>query len=317
MMTTMWGTKWSVAKALFFLSRYLAFLDVPFAVYFHTTSGLTGKTCHVMFVSVTSSILVGIALAEAILFLRVWAISGRDRILSIYLIFHFTAVHLVQAVLFGLFIGSLEFGPSSSPLPGIIGCFPLPPKSKTLNTLLSALFGLIVANELSILFITFVIGLRKFRDFRNPLIRASRSLVFHVSLSLRPHPYILLAISTTNVVVDLVGPPEYRFLGLVVLQRVMHSILSTRMILHLRGAANDGTKPPTSNVQTGNSGEASRPLSAFLGRQSPMAVSTDLKRTVKRTASAFPGTLLEDIELSEQPSRLRKTSPEEPLCVPL
>ncbi|KAF6758710.1 hypothetical protein DFP72DRAFT_888007 [Ephemerocybe angulata] len=309
-MTTMWGTKWSVAKALFFLSRYLAFLDVPFAVYFHTTSGLTGKTCHVMFVSVTSSILVGIALAEAILFLRVWAISGRDRILSIYLIFHFTAVHLVQAVLFGLFIGSLEFGPSSSPLPGIIGCFPLPPKSKTLNTLLSALFGLIVANELSILFITFVIGLRKFRDFRNPLIR-----VFYVDGF--SYFLVLSAISTTNVVVDLVGPPEYRFLGLVVLQRVMHSILSTRMILHLRGAANDGTKPPTSNVQTGNSGEASRPLSAFLGRQSPMAVSTDLKRTVKRTASAFPGTLLEDIELSEQPSQLRKTSPEEPLCVPL
>ncbi|KAF6764628.1 hypothetical protein DFP72DRAFT_868738 [Ephemerocybe angulata] len=309
-MTTMWGTKWSVAKTLFFLSRYLAFLDVPFAAEIHTTSGLTGKTCHVMFVSVTSSILVGIALAEAILFLRVWAISGRDRTLSIYLIIHFTAVHLVQAVLFGLFIGSLEFGPSPSPLPGIIGCFPLPPKSKTLNTLLSALFGLIVANELSILFITFVIGLRKFRDFRNPLIR-----VFYVDGF--SYFLVLSAISTTNVVVDLVGPPEYRFLGLVVLQRVMHSILSTRMILHLRGAANDGTKPPTSNVQTGNSGEASRPLSVYLGRQSPIAVSTDLTRTVKRTASPFPGTLLEDIELSERSNQLRKTDPEEPLCVPL
>ncbi|KAF5324710.1 hypothetical protein D9611_004127 [Ephemerocybe angulata] len=302
----MWKAKWSFAKALFFLTRYLAFFDVPLAIYFHTSLGLPPRTCQVLFIVETISLLVGVAVAEAILFLRVWALSGRNRKLLIYLTAQYTAVHLVEAVLFGHFLFGLEFGPS--PLPTVIGCLPLPPKKKIQNSMLSALFGLILANELVILFITFFIGLTKFRDLRSPLIKTFYLDGFFYFL-------ILSAISIGNMIVDLVGPPEYRFL-IVVLQRVMHSVLSGRMILHLRGFAN-GSSPTglseglTANDETGPPRFGQNPLLASLKLRNTMQFSADLSRG--NSVSYFPGAHSEDIELPERTPETRKRDPERPI----
>ncbi|RXW17980.1 hypothetical protein EST38_g7880 [Candolleomyces aberdarensis] len=147
----MWSSKWSAAKVLFFLTRYLALIDVPTGIY---------------------------------------CIPPK-------------AVHVAEFVVFFKFLGGLEYG--ASLLPTVIGCMPLPPKSKDANTFLSILFGLILANELSVMIMTLIIGLIKYNDLRSPLVKIFYRDGFFYFL-------ILSAISAGNITADLVGPPEYRFL---------------------------------------------------------------------------------------------------------
>ncbi|TEB36330.1 hypothetical protein FA13DRAFT_1246841 [Coprinellus micaceus] len=193
----MWPAELSAAKVLFFLSRYLALFDVPLAIYYHTSLGLPVRTCQILFSVETTSLLIGVAFAEAILFLRVYALSGRSKKMMVWLVFQFFGVHVAEFVVYILFLRNLQFGPS--PLPTVIGCTPLPPKSQALNIQLSALFGLILANELAILLMTFTIGLMKYRNLRSPLMRIFYRDGFFYFL-------ILSAVSAGNITVDLVGP---------------------------------------------------------------------------------------------------------------
>ncbi|KAJ3533563.1 hypothetical protein NMY22_g7286 [Coprinellus aureogranulatus] len=227
-----WPAPWSAAKVLYLFSRYLVFFDVPFAAHYHTALHLSPKMCCDMFRVGTTSIVLGVLFAEAILFLRVYALSGRNRKLMYYLIFQYIATHFAWISMYGVFLSGVEFGPS--PIPTVLGCVILPPSKELYNTLLAGIFGFIMANEISIALMTFIIGLLKYRNLRrSPLISIFyRDGFFYFA--------ILTAFSVANMIVDLIGPPEFRFL-MVIFQRVMHSILSCRMVLHMRKYAATGS----------------------------------------------------------------------------
>lgn len=300
----MWPAKWSVAKVLFFLSRYSALLDVPLAIYYHTALGLPVRTCRILFSVESSSLLVGVALSEAILFLRVYALSGRNRKFLWVLLFQFFAVHIAEFIIFGNFLTKLEFGPSR--IPTVIGCSPLPPKDPSLNVQLSALFGLILANELAVLLMTFVIGLMKYRNLNSPLIRIFYRDGFFYFL-------VLSAISAGNITADLVGPPEYRFL-IVVLQRVLHSILASRMILHMRDFSNAPTTMPGTSGK-GPGGHSESNLGAFSEPRfhRPNGVQVGTTATIEGADPYFPGAYSESIELSTRRTSGGKRDPENAL----
>ncbi|KAJ3508695.1 hypothetical protein NMY22_g16532 [Coprinellus aureogranulatus] len=220
-----WPAPWSPAKVLYLFSRYLAFFDIPFAVYYHTVLGLKPRMCLDMFRVGTTSIVAGVVFAEAILFLRVYALSGRNRKLMYCLIFQFTATHLAWISMFGVFFSGIEFGPS--PLPSVLGCVILPPKKKIYGTLLAGMFGFLMANEILVALITFIIGLLKYRHMRHsPLITIfyRDGLFYFVSLT---------AFSIANMIVDIIGPPEFRFLMVMQVPPDMPAVPSTHTINHL------------------------------------------------------------------------------------
>ncbi|KAJ3532104.1 hypothetical protein NMY22_g7880 [Coprinellus aureogranulatus] len=146
----------------------------------HTALNITPKTCQDMYRIGKTSLLAGILFAEAILFLRVYVLSGRNRKLMYYLVFQYVATHLTWISMFGVSFMGIEFGPS--PIPTVLGCVILPPKKETYGTLLASMFGCLMVNEicasfltipglgvharpshLAIVSMTFVIGLLEYR----------------------------------------------------------------------------------------------------------------------------------------------------------
>ncbi|KAJ3532997.1 hypothetical protein NMY22_g7520 [Coprinellus aureogranulatus] len=134
------------------------------------------------------------------------------------------------------FIYSLEYGPS--PAPTILGCLPIKGNANHL----SVLYILIVASELSILAITVLILLLKYKRSRSRLVTIfyRDGLIYFL---------IITALSVGNIICNFVAPQGYSYL-LAHPQLVLHSIMSTRMVLHMRKVnESPGTDIPLTDMK--------------------------------------------------------------------
>ncbi|KAJ3545597.1 hypothetical protein NMY22_g2365 [Coprinellus aureogranulatus] len=213
-----WPARWSPAKVLYLFSRYLVFFDIPFAVHYHTVLGLEPK----------------VWLYDCITRRR-----GKPFMISTDMPGYVSrrddtplATHLAWISMFGVFLSGIEFGPS--PLPTVLGCVILPPKKRIYSTLLAGAH-IKPSTRLAIVLMMFIIGLLKYRHLRNsPLITIFyRDGFFYFA--------VLTAFSIANMIVDIIGPIAARISishgyasSTPLCQRVIHSILSCRMVLHMK-----------------------------------------------------------------------------------
>lgn len=191
-------------------------------------------------------VVVVVTVSEAILFLRVYALGGRSRAIGIFLAILYLGIHSAVFASLAKFILSIEYG--ASPLP-IISCFPI----KSNNKLLSIVFILLLVSELVILIMTFWLCFAKHQSTKSPLVATfyKDGLFYFLLLS---------AVSTGNIICNLVAPLPYIYL-LAIPQMVLHSALSTRMVLHIRKLGNGvydtkGEIPLTSLDLSGSEGTA-------------------------------------------------------------
>ncbi|KAF5324885.1 hypothetical protein D9611_004108 [Ephemerocybe angulata] len=177
-----------------------------------------------MFAAATILNSVEVSAAEAILFLRVYALGGTDRRLGAFLLSLYLGVHIAAYALLYKFLNSIVYTPS--PFPSVISCVPI----KVDNHMLSIVFILILASEIVILLLTFWLCVTKHKSTNSPLVGTfSRDGLYYFAL--------ISAMSAGNIICNLVAPAGYIYL-LVIPQMVLHSTLSTRMVLHIRNVGN-------------------------------------------------------------------------------
>ncbi|RXW12101.1 hypothetical protein EST38_g13753 [Candolleomyces aberdarensis] len=95
-----WPTKWSLVKVLYILNRYFL-ADVLFYYLYFMVPNV--ETCRISFIVSGVITLIGIALAEAVIFIRLYALSGQSRIYRIWLPLQFIAVQVAGYCL-GFFV---------------------------------------------------------------------------------------------------------------------------------------------------------------------------------------------------------------------
>jgi len=216
-----WPVPWNIGKVLYFLTRYPVFADT-FMVLYHQFAILDPATCDALYKTIGFLLGVGTLIAESILAVRTWVIWHRDRRVAIGLcaaliLFWIPVFYFLQVALY-----SLVF--TTPPSPNLPGCFLLKQKN-----ILFAVFVLVMVFETLILALTLLKGLEHFRGTNSTLI----SVLYRDGIM----NYIYLCVlSIVNVVVLLTAPHGYSTL-LTALQRALHSILSARILLHLREAA--------------------------------------------------------------------------------
>ncbi|TFK23473.1 hypothetical protein FA15DRAFT_464558 [Coprinopsis marcescibilis] len=269
-----WGSDWTLVKVLYLVSRYSPFFDVPLTVYYNEAMGISPELCYQLLIVLSASIVFGSMIAEgshpnvlyegdltdrrrtAILFLRVAALLGRKRRMNIYLAVHYVIAESGLLTAFIMFIVSLKFG--QSPVPKYINCMIV--DSNFLP--LIAVFGIILFNQAAVMLISVWIGIRKYRNSKGPLVG-----VFYRDGA---GYFILLSMmSAVNLIVAAVGPPEYKYL-FAAPQRVLHSTLSTRMVLHLREIT-DAQRQPTAELSRQQSFKFIPDTSVMLSPTSPTA----------------------------------------------
>ncbi|KAG5637155.1 hypothetical protein H0H81_005599 [Sphagnurus paluster] len=232
-----WKLDWDAGKVLFLLARYSAFLDVPMAIYCghiyltalylfwllnkHAAAlapDVSHNTCYIMQVVRECLVSFGIEFTVVIMSLRTYALWGCDHRILVLLLCLTIAIGIPGILVLVIFLRSLEY--IDPPLPATMhGCYPKPH-----SRILFVDIALVMIFETIILMLTAWIGIKKFRYSRNHLVYTLyRDGIFYFI-------YIFM-VSTHSIVMLVAGPPEFMDF-VITLQRLMHSILGTRIILH-------------------------------------------------------------------------------------
>ncbi|KAJ7115328.1 hypothetical protein C8R44DRAFT_880636 [Mycena epipterygia] len=215
-----WPSRMSLAKVLFFCARYTPFFDVPVGLYYILRPNVALKDCYNLNLTSTVMSVFGIAIGEAILILRTYALSGRDRKILVVFGTIYAVGALSTVVMVGIFLRSMTFGPPI--LAAIPGC------NQTGGNfiLIGICFIIVLVNETALMSYTLWLGVKKYRHSRNLFIATlyRDGIMYFIFLCFG---------SATNFAILVAGAGELQEL-LNTFLRVMHSVLSSRVLLHVR-----------------------------------------------------------------------------------
>ncbi|KLO16853.1 hypothetical protein SCHPADRAFT_195431 [Schizopora paradoxa] len=234
-----WNQRWSVGKALYIASRYLVFVDVSLMLIYLFDSRLETKACHRVYITTTYFSFIGACIAELVLLIRVYAIWKQSAIVLAILCF-MSLVFVITSIL-NLNIHddfrTLKF--FDSPVPSIIPCF-----RPRIEIRAFIDFGCLVLLDLTIVIFTAWGAVTYWKE------NASSPLMSTFYRDGVLYFICLFALSLANVVDFIVGDTPQQG-TLLELQRVIHSVISARIILNLRKvfvASDDETKDFTTVV---------------------------------------------------------------------
>jgi len=225
-----WFTPISLGKVLFFLTRYPVFGETALVLY-HQFAVMGPSRCDAVFKAIGFQLGTGTLIAESILAMRTWVIWHRNPYIAAVLVTGLVTFWTPVFYFLAQALNSLVF--TTAPDPNTPGCF-----LQSQKNILFVVFIIITCFETLILSLTLYRFVPIYRQKKSSLIKTIyRDGVLN---------YVYLCVlSICNVVVLLTAPHGYSTL-LSALQRVLHSVLSSRVLLHLREAANNPVAMDTS-----------------------------------------------------------------------
>lgn len=228
-----WKSKWSFMKGLYLFQRYLPFINsIPRILYYQIGGSLTMTGCRNLYVYNSMSIFVGIVASEFLLTVRTWAVWNRNKRLSVLLSILCILNLASYFVLLALFLNSLIF--STPPHSGFRPCF----LTYSLKKYLGFCWVLVIIWDTLMFMLTSVPGIRAYRSGGNS---ALIKVVYRDGVIYYLYLFVL---SLINIVVVNVFPPDYQNL-LTTMERMLHSVLASRVLLHIRAQAGAGNSTPT------------------------------------------------------------------------
>ncbi|TFK35020.1 hypothetical protein BDQ12DRAFT_326451 [Crucibulum laeve] len=218
-----WHPPYTLGTVLYFLTKYLAFMDSGLAVYHQVAYSLSEKQCAALFRVTGLMVMLGISLAEWILALRVWALYERSRYIAIIIL-----VVGISSLVFST-VGNIAFGQvetftaMATISPSLPGCFPHEgSKAAYIGPVILAL------TETAILALTLIKAIQQSKGGTTSFMRAffRAGIVYY---------FCLQAVSQASWVVLAMHMSDFNYL-VTGLQRSMHSVMSARIILDIRRA---------------------------------------------------------------------------------
>ncbi|KAJ7362890.1 hypothetical protein DFH08DRAFT_1073794 [Mycena albidolilacea] len=215
-----WPSRWSLTKILYILSRYPAFFDVPLVLYYLNPT-VSIEHCAQINTAIAAGNVFGIAIAEAIFVLRTYALSGRQRTVLITFGTLYSVFLVATVSMMAIFLRNMIYSP---PLPHVPGCN----LTGGPFTLVGLSFILVLLNETALMSYTLWIGVKTYRHTTSPLV----TTLYRDGVTY----YVFLFLGSAANVAILIGAPKQLRELLNTPLRVLHSVLSTRALLHVRKA---------------------------------------------------------------------------------
>ncbi|KLO04731.1 hypothetical protein SCHPADRAFT_947481 [Schizopora paradoxa] len=215
-----WPSRWGMPKTLFFLNRYLAFVD-PAMLLVVLVFGGSPEFCVRGFQILGGFSSFGFIIAQIILMMRAWAIWERGIIITTILAIMIVACVGVDVMVLKRYLSGITFIPS--PARVLKGCL-----LSFSTRIVYVDFVLVMFSETVMLILLSLKAVKHFKHSRSTLmVTMYRDGIFYFCF--------IVVTSIANLVTILTAPIElHNFL--IVTQRVLHSIFCTRVLLHIRGA---------------------------------------------------------------------------------
>ncbi|KAL0946530.1 hypothetical protein HGRIS_012739 [Hohenbuehelia grisea] len=223
-----WSSSWNATKIFFLLARYVPFVDAANAFYHNTSASISSEFCLMSYRSSGWLALASICICIVILSIRAWAVSGRQRLLTFGLPVYGSILWVIAVILLWMELNGMEFFTRERLSVGFhfyYGCL----LSKAPG-LLYILWIIMFMAEATLVILMLVRGFTMYRTggFSAFLVGLYKDgfqyyvFVFAVSLL-----GIIASISFRKIVPILVLSME----------RVVHSVVGVRVILHIREQA--------------------------------------------------------------------------------
>ncbi|KAF8683084.1 hypothetical protein AX14_004205, partial [Amanita brunnescens Koide BX004] len=219
--TYMWPVKWNLVSVLFFLTRYLPIVDMTVTLYTEHAAGMTQPLCAVLARTYVWLIYVGMAAAEGLLTLRVWALYGHGRKLTVFLAVVYGGSFVASGVKIYLSLKSLQVMIVTIPgLPSMCAA-----KSYDEELYLYWVFMIIVDAVSCILLLVQLVSAYTTGGLTNLMRVVYRDgVIFYI---------VLLCFSVVNIFAIVMLPADISSL-LTAPERIMHAVLASRVILQTR-----------------------------------------------------------------------------------
>ncbi|EJT96780.1 hypothetical protein DACRYDRAFT_119850 [Dacryopinax primogenitus] len=222
-----WGKGWGLGKILYFIVRYMPFLDFPiwpFADSF-VAGGNLPMDCNVATYFVVITLSIATCVSDVVYGLRTWALWERGRWIGLFLIVAGVAFH-------GTAIALLATSPTRTPvqrIPRLDGCFTPPGDYAQTSAAMWKAFLLTTSYQLVLFIATVIKGVQHFTQSKIQVLEGvlyrDAFFAFLIQIGVE-FVNVALVISTQSVNYSLNGT-----------YRALVSVLSARMILDLREAA--------------------------------------------------------------------------------
>ncbi|KAF6743874.1 hypothetical protein DFP72DRAFT_931144 [Ephemerocybe angulata] len=216
----LWPTDWSFTKVLFILIRYYTFVHTSISNW-HTLGmgSLSHDQCFIFFYADTFSCFLVTMICETISYIRLWAFSGRNTPLLLFLIPYYVTIRTIEIYFLVKFGKSVDF--MKAP---IFDCIPIAGDSK----LLSVVFITVLISQTSITL------LMVYAAYRQRLLTYTGNLakLFYRDGMLY---YICLSFLTVmNIICDFAGPQNG--MQYITVQFMVHSqgVIAGRLLIDLR-----------------------------------------------------------------------------------
>ncbi|KIM49918.1 hypothetical protein M413DRAFT_439047 [Hebeloma cylindrosporum] len=219
-----WTSKWNFIKVLFLLQRYLPLFDTAFLTLYHQNQrNADPGICHILYRAQAWGWLIGTISSEMLLTLRAWAVWHRPMFLTITLPILFTLAFGTCFVLNIIFDQYLQISPV--PFPQFPGCF-----VTGASSFVSVNYMVALAWDTLVLILIMIPGIRAYYA------GGSSTLMKTVYRDGVNYYLYLAALSILNVTAIQHFTPGSKFL-MISMERVFHSVLASRVLLHIRHQA--------------------------------------------------------------------------------
>ncbi|KIJ12972.1 hypothetical protein PAXINDRAFT_14187 [Paxillus involutus ATCC 200175] len=210
---------WSIGKALFMPTRYIPFIIIPFMLFSSFAVNVGAHTCKTVLCVLVVLETIAITLSQVIFGLRAKATTFSLNLLAVPLTFAAQAYVTAVVCILHSFLPSVTYG--RHPLPINSGCYKTGGSSIDFATYVVIMLADAVTTTLTVY--------RAYRHFRH----TPNALVQNMTRDGVLYCVSVFSMSIANVLIMLLVPPQYTDI-ITVYQTVMHTMLATRMQLHLR-----------------------------------------------------------------------------------
>ncbi|TFK19545.1 hypothetical protein FA15DRAFT_708870 [Coprinopsis marcescibilis] len=210
---TMWKGKFNLGKFLFFMSRYVTFIDMALYGCSISAIGLSQQSCASLMISMNVIALAVIAASEVI---SLYALLGAKRKHAIFLSLIYGPLTLAAFVIVSLFLSRIEV--QESPLPTKIICLFM---FEEINYVYAG-YCILILGELLLTATALLLGFRKYRNSNSSLVQTlyRDGSLYYLALLSSPFSTLWHPLFSTDLFSSL--------------QRVMHPILANRVLLNMR-----------------------------------------------------------------------------------
>ncbi|KAG2014372.1 hypothetical protein CC2G_011196 [Coprinopsis cinerea AmutBmut pab1-1] len=230
--SSVWTGRLNIGAFLYLVARYSPFIDLPILNFVNVMDPSDVSKCRNLLATGNLSAVVGVSASEGIIIMVIYALLGSKRIHLIFFSIAFVACNVAVAVLISLYLRAIDVSVKK-------GQFSCVLQTNNEDMYFAIGYFILVGGEIVLAAMSIWISIQRRNEERGKLL----------SVLYRDGGFYIVAMLSCSVVNAIITYLMDSIYPLNLLQRVMHSVLASRLFLNMRAQA----RPPSQIMDTGRS----------------------------------------------------------------